>query len=45
MKNINVEEMTKKQMIFWDNIDFDLLEEFRRQKAIAKFKKQIIRYK
>jgi hypothetical protein len=31
--------MTKKQIGFWDNVDNELLEEFFRQKALAKFKK------
>lgn len=30
---------------FWDNVDDVLLEDFRRQKAMAKFKKQLIRKK
>lgn len=31
--------MDKIQLKFWDNVDLELLEEFRRQKALAKFKK------
>lgn len=35
--------MLIKQRKFWDNVDEELLEEFLRQKALAKFKQQILK--
>ena len=35
----------EKQLVFWDNVDTELLEEFRRQKVMAKFKKELLRKK
>jgi len=44
-RQIKENYMIEKQRIFWDNVDEVLLEEFRRQKGIAKFKKQVLRNK
>lgn len=35
--------MTNSKQTFWDNFDEELLEEFRRQKAMFKLKRQTLR--